>query len=78
MQALCHLCCLNSETGAITAQFHVMFDDWVVTGTSMENELPDLNLDEWKQMFGESAYQHLLDDDANDRNSWTQTLDLWS
>jgi hypothetical protein len=55
-----------------------MFDDWVVTGTSMENELPDLNLDEWKQMFGESAYQHLLDDDADDRNSWTQTLDLWS
>jgi hypothetical protein len=25
-----------------------------------------LNLDEWKHMFGESTYQHSLDDDAND------------
>jgi hypothetical protein len=69
---------LNPETGAITAQFHVMFNDWFATVTSMENELPDLNLDEWKHMFGESTYQHPLDDDADDRNSWTQTLDLRS
>jgi hypothetical protein len=32
----------------------------------MENELPDLNSDEWKCMFGESTYQHPLDDDAAD------------
>jgi hypothetical protein len=43
-----------------------MFDDWFATVTSMENESPDLNLDEWKHMFGESTYQHLLDDDADD------------
>jgi hypothetical protein len=57
---------LNPETGVITAQFHVVFDDWFATVTSMENELPDLNSDEWKHMFGESTYQHPLDDDADD------------
>jgi hypothetical protein len=31
----------------------------------MENELLDLNSDEWKHMFGESTYQHPFDDDAN-------------
>jgi hypothetical protein len=39
-----------------------VFDDWFATVTSMENELPDLNSDEWKHMFGESTYQHPLDD----------------
>jgi hypothetical protein len=57
---------LNPETGAITADFHDMFDDWFATVTSMENELPDLNSDEWKHMFGESTYQYPLDDDADD------------
>jgi hypothetical protein len=57
---------LNPETSAITAQFHVMFDDWFATVTSTENELPDLNSAEWKHMFGESTYQHPLDDDVND------------
>jgi hypothetical protein len=57
---------LNPETGAITAQFHVVFDDWFATVTSTENELPDLNSDEWKHMFVESTYQHPLDDDGAD------------
>jgi hypothetical protein len=57
---------LNPETGAITAQFHVVFDDWFATVTSMESELPDLNSDELEHMFGESTYQHPLDDDGAD------------
>jgi hypothetical protein len=57
---------LNPETSAITAQFHVVFDDWFATVTSTENELLDLNSDEWKHMFGESTYQHPLDDDGTD------------
>jgi hypothetical protein len=57
---------LNPETGAITAQFHVVFDDWFATVTPTENELPDLNSDEWKHMFGESTHQHPLDDDGAD------------
>jgi hypothetical protein len=57
---------LNPETSAITAQFHVVFDDWFATVTSMENELPYLNSDDWKHMFGESTYQHPLDDDGAD------------
>jgi hypothetical protein len=55
---------LNPETRAITAQFHVVIDEWLAIVTSMENELLDFNLDERKHMFGESTYQHPLDDDA--------------
>lgn len=47
---------LNPETGAITAQFHVVFDDWfaTVTSTGTGKDLPDLNSDDWKRMFGDS------------------------
>jgi hypothetical protein len=42
--------------------------------------LPDLNLDEWNHMFGESTYQHPLDDDGRwwYQISRTRTLDLRS
>jgi hypothetical protein len=69
---------LNPETGAITAQFHVVFDDWFPTVTSMENELPDLNLDGWKHMFGESTYQHPLDDVGADDTEFLRLEPLTS
>ena len=48
---------LNPETGAITAQFHVVFDDWfaTVTSTGTGKDLPDFNAAEWKKMFGDST-----------------------
>ena len=53
---------LNPETGTITPQFHVVFDDWFATVNSTVEDLPDFNSPEWQKMFGESTYQYVLDD----------------
>ena len=37
---------LNPETGAISAQFNVVFDDWFSTIATDVNKLPDFNADE--------------------------------
>ena len=47
---------LNLQTGNITAQWNVVFDDWFSTITADPNELPDFNADEWSKMFGTSTY----------------------
>lgn len=52
---------LNPPTGAMTHQFHVVFDDWFATVTSDIESLPDFNTPEWREMFGESVYQCPLD-----------------
>ena len=54
---------LNPETGAIRAQFHIVFDDWFATVASSENDLPDLHSDDWKRMFGDSTYDNHVDDE---------------
>ena len=55
--------CLNPNTGAITSQFHVVFDDSFTTVASSEDNLPDFGSDEWNKLFGESVYQYVLDPD---------------
>ena len=47
---------LNIQTGNITAQFNVEFDNWFSTVTTKSNDLPDFNSDEWAKMFGTSIY----------------------
>jgi hypothetical protein len=37
---------LNPETGAITVQFHVIFNDWFTTVAASESDLPDLQSEE--------------------------------
>jgi hypothetical protein len=54
---------LNLSTGSITPQFHVVFDDWFATVSTDKDDLPDFHSDSWMKMFGESAYQYVLDDD---------------
>ena len=54
---------LNPTTGAITPQFHVVFDDYFHTVNSDPANLPDYNSDEWFKMFGDSTYQYVYDDD---------------
>ena len=54
---------LNPSTGAMTGQFHVVFDDWFATVSTSVDQLPDFNSDEWVKMFGDSTYQYPLDDD---------------
>ena len=38
---------LNLDTGAITPQFHVVFDDWFTTVTTSVDDLPDFNSSAW-------------------------------
>ena len=53
----------NPATGSITAQFHVVFDDWFTTiATSMDN-LPDFNTPAWSRLFGDSTYEYVFDED---------------
>jgi len=63
---------LNPESGAITAQFHIVFDDWFATVAASENELPDLQADEWTRMFGDSIYQYPFDDVNRDEPDATE------
>jgi hypothetical protein len=54
---------LNPETGAITAQFHVVFDDWFATVAASESDLPDLQSKEWTRMFGDTTHIDVSEDD---------------
>jgi hypothetical protein len=47
---------LYPETGAITAQFHVVFDDWFAIVAASESDLPDLQSEEWMQVFGKAPH----------------------
>ena len=57
---------LNPDTGSITPQFHVVFDDWFATVATNVDALPDFESDEWKRMFGDSIYQYYPFDDDDD------------
>ena len=53
---------LNPTTGYITAQFHVVFDDWFTTVSANDDHLPDFNSPTWAKLFGESAFQYPMDE----------------
>jgi hypothetical protein len=54
---------LNPATGSITPQFHVVFDDWFATVNTVIDDLPDFNSPDWTNLFGESEFQYVLDDE---------------
>ena len=54
---------LNLDTGAITPQFHVFFDDWFTTVTTSVDDLPVFNSTAWSKMSGDSEYQFIRDQD---------------
>ncbi|KAI2498513.1 hypothetical protein MHU86_15973 [Fragilaria crotonensis] len=58
---------LNPQTGYITPQFHVVFDDWFATVPASADDLPNFNADSWKRMFRDSTYQYILDDEDQER-----------
>ena len=47
---------LKLQTGNITAQWNVVFDDWFLMVNTQTNDLPNFNADEWANMFGTSTY----------------------
>ena len=55
--------CLSLESGAITPQFHVVFDEDFTTVGSDPSNLPDFTTPEWQELFGASTYQYMLDPD---------------
>ena len=54
---------LNLDTGTITPQFHVIFDDWFTTVATSVDNLPDFTSSVWSKMFGDSEYQLIRDED---------------
>ena len=60
---------LKPNTGYITSQYHVVFDDWFATIATTLDSLPDFNSPQWSQLFGNSSYQYIGDDDAHDESS---------
>lgn len=43
---------LNPETGSITPQWNVTFDDYFTTVSMKPEDLPDFNGSEWNNLFG--------------------------
>ena len=58
--------CLNLTTGAITPQYHVVYDDEFATVSSTPEDLSMLTTPEWIKLFGDSAYQYVQDVDEHD------------
>ena len=59
---------LNISTGALTPQFHVVFDDWFATVSSYSDDPPDFTAKEWQKMFGDSKFQYITDEESEDDN----------
>ena len=55
---------LNPDTGALTPQFHVVFDDWFATVATSVDSLPDFHSDAWAKLFGDSLYQYPMEGDG--------------
>jgi Reverse transcriptase (RNA-dependent DNA polymerase) len=54
---------LNLTTHRITAQFHVVFDDWFTTVDLDPDDIPDFDSQQWTHLFGENRYQYEFDPD---------------
>ena len=67
---------LNTTTGTITPQFHVVFDDWFSTVSADIDQLPDFNSPEWLKMFGDSAFQYLADDEETAEQAAADFIDV--
>jgi hypothetical protein len=55
---------LSLDTGKITPQYHVVFDDWFNTVSSTDAAQINFEHDDWYRTFGLTEYQYVVDDDA--------------
>jgi hypothetical protein len=55
---------VNLVSGAISPQFHCVFDDWFSTVFSDPDRIPDFEQSPWTNLFSESRFQYPFD--AND------------
>ena len=61
---------LNPETGYITPQYHIVFDDWFAAVATNADALPDFNTLRWARLLGDSRYQ--FPSDEGDDNKATE------
>ena len=47
---------LNFETGNITVQWNMVFDNWFTTVATNVNNMPNFHADEWSKMLGTSTH----------------------
>ena len=57
---------LNFETGNITTQWNLVFDDWFATVTTNVNDMPNFHADKWSKMFGTSTHNSKPDDEVEE------------
>ena len=74
---------LNPQTGYITTQFHIVFNDWFATVSASADNLPNFNDECWQRMIRDSTYQNVLDDEDEERllvnaTDYKQAQDLLS
>ena len=53
---------LNLDTGKITAQYHVILDDWFQTVDSTVMNQPNFDHKDWYRTFGYTEWQYIPDD----------------
>lgn len=53
---------LNPDTGKITAQYHVVFDDWFHTVHTNDADVPNFDSDAWYHTFGLTEWQYVPSD----------------
>ena len=53
---------LNLDTGAITAQYHVVFDDHFQTVDSTTADAIDFDQEDWRETFGLTEWQYIEED----------------
>jgi hypothetical protein len=66
---------LNPETGYITPQYHIVFDDWFATVATNVDALPDFNRTHWARLFGNSKYHFPFDKDDTDNTTEEARMD---
>jgi transposase InsO family protein len=56
---------LNLNTGHISPQYHVVFDDWFQTVNATAQDQPNFEHDDWYKTFGLTEWQYVPDDDVD-------------
>ena len=54
---------LNPNTGKITAQFHVVFDDWFQTVVSTNDDVPNIQDPIWTKLFSTNSFHYKFDEE---------------
>ena len=68
---------LNFETGNITEQWNMVFDDWFSTVATNVDNMPEFHADEWSKMFGTGTFDTKSDDKIKESAKKPMQLVRW-